>query len=343
MARRLGEVLISEERLTPRQLEEALRTQRIFGGSLGTHLLQLGFVDEGTLGAALALMHGVPAVGRGHLSAAPARVVALLPADYARRHRAVPFRVEGDDLHLAMQNPADTLALHEAAFLTGFRVVPHVAPEAVIRDALALHYPTGTPAPVPPAVEPEAGETAPVSAPAPPTAAAETTARTAAGRGLGEAGRRLASALDRDAVLGVALDELAREFPRAAVFAVRGNEAVLWRARGLPTTAGGRPLAVSLEDGSVLAAAAGKGEISYGPVPATTANQDLYILFGGRVPRVALVVPVALRGRTVAILYADDPAGGALPPDFGRIRRLGLCVALALEAVILRGKILRES
>ena len=61
MARRLGETLIDDGHLSPRQLQESLRSQRIFGGSLGTHLLQLGFVDEATLLSALARVHGSPA------------------------------------------------------------------------------------------------------------------------------------------------------------------------------------------------------------------------------------------------------------------------------------------
>jgi hypothetical protein len=404
VSKKLGDLLVEQGRITPLELQEALRAQRIFGGSLGTHLLQLGFVSESELGAALEVVHGVPAVGRAALLTAPPGVFALLPADYTRRHRALPFRVEGDELHLALQNPADTLALHEAAFLTGFRVVPHIAPEAVIKDALAAHLrldadaaPGGPPvrdvttgpmhaagpsrpdrAPDPPGRPPAAAvDTNPVVVsrarpPAPPPgalsppaappeplddeesptaalrhpAAAHGAIAGPAGPGpgdpLAEVGRRLAAASSRDEVLAVALEEMAAHFPRVCAFAVRGREAVLWRSAGLPRTPS-RPIAIPLDESSVLAFPDEGPAVRYGPVAATAANQDLYILLGGRIPRVALVVPVQVKKRTVVVLYGDDPEGTSRPPDFVRARRLAALTAWALEAVILRGKILRES
>ncbi len=404
MSKKLGDLLVEQGRITPLELQEALRSQRIFGGSLGTHLLQLGFVSESELGVALEEVHGVPAVGRDALLAAPPGVFALLPADYARRHRALPFRVEGDELHLALQNPADTLALHEAAFLTGFRVVPHIAPEAVIRDALAAHLrrdaaaaPAAPPvrdvttgpmraagpsqadrAPAPPGRPPAAAvDTNPVvvsparpparppAAPSPPAArpeqpddeesptaalrhpaAAHGTTLGPDGPGPGDplaaVGRRLAAASSRDEVLAVALEEMAAHFPRVCAFAVRGREAVLWRSAGLPRTPS-RPIAIPLDESSVLSFPDEGPAVRYGPVAATAANQDLYILLGGRIPRVALVVPVQVKKRTVVVLYGDDPEGTSRPPDFVRARRLAALTAWALEAVILRGKILRES
>ena len=377
MSRKLGDLLVEQGRITPLELQEALRAQRIFGGSLGTHLLQLGSVSEAELGNALEQVHGVPAVGRAELLTAAPEVFALLPTDYARRHRAMPFRVEGDELYLALQNPADTLALHEAAFLTGFRVVPHVAPEAVIRDALAAHLrldPSATPA-APGAAHAAArpardAATGPDGARHRPGGAARfrglseraddeesptaelghasvgsvATGRAGAAPGdpLAEAGRRLAAATTRDEVLAVALDEMAALFPRACAFAVRGREALLWRSTGLPRTPT-RPIAIPLEESSVLSLPDDGPAMRYGPVASTPANQDLYILLGGRIPRVALVVPVQVKKRTVVVLYGDDPEGTSRPPDFVRVRRLAALTSWALEAVILRGKILRES
>jgi hypothetical protein len=407
VSRKLGDLLVEQGRITPLELQEALRAQRIFGGSLGTHLLQLGFVSEGELGSALEQIHGVPAVSRAELLTAPPEVFALLPSDYARRHRALPFRVEADELHLVLQNPADTLALHEAAFLTGFRVVPHIAPEAVIRDALAAHLrldagaapaapgtastsgppaqdvttgpmdATGRPAasarPPLPAHPPGAivdtnpvvvtaasppgapagsrshpgvpdDEESPTSSLRHPAAASGATSRpgAAAAGALAEVGRRLAAATTRDEVLGVALDEMAGHFPRACVFAVRGREALLWRSRGLPRTPT-RPIAVPLDEASILSFPDDGPTLRYGPVASTPSNQDLYILLGGRIPRVALVIPVQVKKRTVVVLYGDDPEGTSRPPDFVHVRRLTALTAWALEAVILRSKILRET
>lgn len=392
MPRRLGELLVEEGRITPVELQEALRAQRIFGGSLGTHLLQLGVIDEEDLGSALARVHALPAAARAELLAAPPAVRALLPSDFVLRHRAIPFRLENDELHLAMQNPADSLALHEAAFLTGYRVVPHVAPEAVLRDAISsfqrnvdppsfravaatargrapLDVTTGpmsaaaaarrsaasprgadpsrdtNPVVVTPG-SPSRGRAAPrtdSSAEESPTAELHGPAAEGSGDGaLAATGRRLAAARSRDEVLAIALDEISACLPRACVFAIRGREAILWRSRGLPRSPA-RPITIPLDESSVLAAPEGSAELRYGPVAMTASNQDLYMLLGGKIPRVALVVPIPVRQRTVLVLYGDDPDGTAPPPDFARTRRLAALLSWALEATILRGKILRES
>lgn len=145
--------------------------------------------------------------------------------------------------------------------------------------------------------------------------------------------------MDRDKVLDLALDELGVLFPRALVFAVRGQEAALWKSRGLS-----RDLppgfAVSLNAPTVFSAALEKGSPVFGPVSPTPANLDFFTLLGGRLPHAALVLPLSLKGRTVVILYGDDGRTGPLRPDADRIRLLSVLVPLALESVLLRHKIL---
>ena len=46
MATKLGEMLVEAGRLTLLQLEEALKNQAVFGGKLGTNLIELGFLEE---------------------------------------------------------------------------------------------------------------------------------------------------------------------------------------------------------------------------------------------------------------------------------------------------------
>ena len=54
----LGKLLLDRKVIEPAQLKEALEAQVIFGGRLGTNLLELGYVDEETLVRALAQMGG---------------------------------------------------------------------------------------------------------------------------------------------------------------------------------------------------------------------------------------------------------------------------------------------
>lgn len=341
MARRLGEYLIEQGVLSPRQLQEALRSQRIFGGSLGTHLVELGLVAEDRLVDALASIHGVQPVRRAEVLSALPEVVALLSPDFAKRHRAIPFRVDGDDLYLAIQNPADSLAVHEAAFLTGFNVLPFVTLERVLRDALLAFHRLEPARSRPPA------DPTPTSPPTSPldsqSVSPDMQARLLGNTpwSLRDVAQRLSEATQRDEVLDLLVAEVARFFPRAAVFAVRNDEAVLHRSHGL-SIGEGRVVSVSFFEASVLSAAKETPDVHFGPVAATPANQDFYTLLGGRAPKAALVLPVLVKNRLVCVLYGDDLEEASPTPDFQRLRKVAALASLALEILILRGKILRD-
>ena len=365
MAEKLGELLLREGLIVADQLEEALRSQRIFGGSLGSHLLQLGYLEEDALARALGRIYGVPIARRAELVSAPPEVVALLPPEFSRRHRALPFKLDGHRLHLALQNPADSLAVHEASFLTGFQIVPHVSPEAVLRDAIA-HHRRGEPAPAgrtgpgtARAIETRAEhQTGPVHVTGPSAALSDdppvglATGPVAVQRPAPERprraspelaafGRALTGARNRDELLGVLLEEMTRHAGRCLVMLVRRGEAVVWRSEGFEPTR--RRPALPLDAASVLDPVREERALSYGPVAMTPANRDFYTLLGGRPPAVALVVPIYVRRRPLVVLYGDEPRANTRPPDFARLRAVSRLASWALEALILRAKILRES
>ena len=140
MSKRIGEALVSEGVVTPKQLEQALRTQLIFGGHLGTSFLELGFVREERLGEALASLHGVPYAGRDQLDDVPEAILGQIPRKLAERYRVVPYRQERRTLWIAAIHPRDLQAIDEIAFVTGFKVAVAVAPEIRILEALERYY-----------------------------------------------------------------------------------------------------------------------------------------------------------------------------------------------------------
>lgn len=333
MARKLGEILVQEGLINPSQLEAALVAQRQEGGALGSHLMALGFLTEEELAPALAKVYGVPAVLTPDLLAAPPEVVALLSADYSRRHRAFPFRIEGRFLHLALQNPADLLAVDEAAFLTGFAIRRTVATEAAILTALAEHH--HLPAPGAKAIPDTALAQRAVSRP---RDTALSKKRTLDLQSIGE---QLIAAPDRETVLRLAAESLAFVLGgRGMVFVIRGDEVALARAHGIQIPEG-RQVVVPVHETTILSPAL-EGRVAVGTVQPTAANRDLYTLLDGKMPYSALVAPVVARGRIVAVLYADDPEGSAEFPDLDQVQKLTSMLACAIEIVLLKRKIRRE-
>jgi hypothetical protein len=326
MGRRLGELLVRSGRLQADELDRALREQRVSGGTLGTHLVRLGFLSEADLSEALADIYGVPAASRESLEAAPEELLGLLSPEFARRHLACPFREDEAGLHVALGDPSDLLALQEAAFLAGRRIAAHAAPEFLIHEVLVhrlghteeplLHRP-GDEAPTRPQPEPDTAEPPP----------------------LARLGERLAGASSRDEVLDAVLEDLSGRVPRGALLALRAERAVLWRSCGFSSPQTG--LEVSLQDSGVLAGLREGDTVSTGPLSASEADAPLLRLFPDAALGRILVLPIYLKQHPVAVFLGD--LSGIASPDLSELSLVSSLTATALEVVILRQKILRAT
>jgi hypothetical protein len=137
---RLGELLVRGAAITADQLQFALRWQKQHGGRLGTNLVELGFLSESALARTLSAQLGMPAASAGALEKVPAEVIRLLPPDSAAHYRAVPVRIEGGHLWMAMSDPSDQRAIADLDAVTKLTVRPMVAPDLLISYALERHY-----------------------------------------------------------------------------------------------------------------------------------------------------------------------------------------------------------
>jgi len=140
MARRLGELLVAKGKLTDDQLRKALQAQMIWGGHLGTNLIELGYLSEDELGEVLAEAHSVRYAPYGMLQEIPAAVLSSIPRGLVEKYKIIPFRFDGKKLHLVMLTPQDLMALDEVAFATGFQLVPYVTPEIRLFQVLEKYY-----------------------------------------------------------------------------------------------------------------------------------------------------------------------------------------------------------
>lgn len=140
MARRLGEILVARGKLSGAQLQKALQAQMIWGGHLGTNLIELGFLTEDELGEVLAETHSVHYAPYDVLQEIPASVLAAIPRGLVEKYKIVPFRFDGKRLHLVMMTPQDLTALDEVSFATGFQLVPYVTPEIRLFQILEKYY-----------------------------------------------------------------------------------------------------------------------------------------------------------------------------------------------------------
>lgn len=167
--------------------------------------------------------------------------------------------------------------------------------------------------------------------------------RTRANDPMEELSRTLARAGGRDEITEAVLDFGEAIAARTALFAVQRDEyrCIAGRGRGLPGEGVLRTV-FPANAGSVFDLALGSGGYYFGPVAPTPANRDVFTVIGGHLPRMAMILPIAVKGRTVAFVYLDDDGGEWEAPDVAAVRRAAAKTGVALEILLLKKKLLED-
>lgn len=137
---KLGQILVQRGWASPKEVESALRMQLGAGGRLGTCLLESNALTEDRLLDALSRQHKLPAASADDLRDIPDDAISILSAKLAIRCHAVPFRVFGTQVHVAMRDPRDLNCQDEIAFAVGKKIQAYVAAEVRIAQALDRFY-----------------------------------------------------------------------------------------------------------------------------------------------------------------------------------------------------------
>lgn len=141
MSKKIGERLIEKRLLTPAQLDKALKAQLIFGGHVGTSLIELGFVDEEVLSSTLAEIHRVDQATAEMLEQIEPSVLGLVGVKLVEKYKIVPLKVVESTLHLAVVDPRSIPTLSSVkAFKKIRKIVPWVAPEIRVLQAMEKYY-----------------------------------------------------------------------------------------------------------------------------------------------------------------------------------------------------------
>lgn len=123
----LGQLLLEEKLVTPAQLEEALETQVVHGGRLGTNLVELGFLPEAELARVLGRQHNMP-YASGEMVPDPS-AVSVAAANFLDDHDVMPMRIDATRLTVTVIDPKRVDTLDALAFKAGKRLVQVVVPE----------------------------------------------------------------------------------------------------------------------------------------------------------------------------------------------------------------------
>ena len=136
---RIGELLVRENLISPKQLREAQKDSQAGGGRLGYSLTKLGYIAEADLTNFLSKQYGVPSINLGEFEV-DSDVISLIPKEVAQKHNAIPINRAGSSLIVAMADPSNIYAIDDLKFLTGYNIEVVVASEVAIEEAIARYY-----------------------------------------------------------------------------------------------------------------------------------------------------------------------------------------------------------
>jgi MshEN domain len=340
---KLGTLLLRNAAVSLTQLEAGLRAQVLYGGRLGTNLVELGFLDVDGLGAYLGELSGLPVASQALLDMAWPQALALVPAELADLHGAIPLYLDpAGVLGIAMVDPADEYAKAELTERSGHPLRPHVVAELRLLYYLEKHYgvtrkaryirpgtrrtlanaderrrtqpPGGLVLPPQVRLEPRRRRTS-VEQPGgdPPVAAAPAAPTMAPYQVICD---RIDSAGHRDQIAQALVDFATGRFEALLVFLIRDGNALGWRGqvstpRGL--TGALEQLSLPLGGASALQVAHDTLRPFRGAPPSVgrPVETELWTAIGAEPPpEQILVTPIIVKQRVVNLVYAHV-AGGA--------------------------------
>ena len=142
MAKLIGDILVQAKVINPRQLDDAISNQVIYGGRLGTNLMDLEYITESALANFLSVQSGVSTIAPQAYAKIHTSVANYLARSIAERTLTVPLVLKDKTLHVVVANPNDMAGQDEVRFATGFKLEVYVAPEVRIYHLLNKLYGT---------------------------------------------------------------------------------------------------------------------------------------------------------------------------------------------------------
>jgi hypothetical protein len=272
----------------------------LYGGRLGTSLHELGFITEERLREALSRAYGVPAA---EPSSFQPEALSTVPRRLATRFKVIPWGLRGQTLFLGMVDPGDHEAVARIGYSLGYIVRPLVVPEFRMVKMLHEHFgiderwrftdthlEDDTP-PAPPKVDDPAEAVAAIDA-----------------------------ATTRDEVVAAVLSLGRCYFKRVIFFIVREPWVIGWDGNGEGMDRDrAAALRIPLDLPSVFQGVTRDRTVFVGrPGPEETNRQFLEAI-GKKPGTTAAVLPVAVRGRMVNLIWGDSGARGAARADLGQL------------------------
>lgn len=370
--RELGQYLLENGILSEKDLDEAGNAKAVYGGRLGTNLVQLGFFQMEELAVHLSRCLGVPLPPPEWLDEPDPAALKLIPMPLVRRCKALALKLEKKRIHVVMLDPLDPQQLDFLATAAAREVAPYVLPELRLLHLLEYHLgidrhprfvnvttravrldvqqaqanpPGAGDIPGPPApLETETSEAFELlledvvsgvrsSEPALPPAGLSITSTQAS-----DFEAQLFTATNRDVVVDVALRLASAHCQVVAMFLVSKGIVRGFRVCGEGLRGPLSQIEIPVATQSIFAQPVLTWQPFRGAPPRDGIDGRLLDTLGRSEAQEVLVVPVSLRDRVVSVLYADNGTAPLAETSVAALTAIAPLLSQAYEHLLLRGR-----
>lgn len=136
----LGEMLLAANLIDEVQMRIALAEQAQSGRKFGSTLVDLTFIDENVLAAFLSKQIDIPCISLLHVDV-PRKVLRKITGSVARHCQAIPIRMDGPSLEIAMVDPTDAELVKTLETASGMTISRLIAPQSSIAKMIDHFYP----------------------------------------------------------------------------------------------------------------------------------------------------------------------------------------------------------
>jgi hypothetical protein len=312
---KLGEVLVQQGLITRQQLNLALERQVVFGGRIGTNLIELRILTEEEFKNFLSKYYKLHAVTNEMIASISEEAMHALDQELIDKQKIIPLMKEGKRLHCAFLDP-DIEKIDELRFVTGFDIIPYAIPEMRFLDVLERYYGKKLK---------KRSYVSFVDRFNPKTEALDT---------IDSIKKAFSSVDNAEEIVDILLRGAYKIVKRVAVFKIRDDNIIFWKAKGLCI----EEFEIAKEESSILSGVIKRNNFYRGPVHDPQLNAPLIEILSG-MPRDALIIPLSVRKKVIALLYCDNGNDAVLDASIAYLSKIASMASLAFEIVTLKEKI----
>jgi type IV pilus assembly protein PilB len=141
--KQVAEIFVEQNVLDPSQADDVLNETNLNGKTIVQAIVDGGFVDARGFYQTIADALGTEYVDLAEKEIAP-EILRLIPSGLARLHCALPIRMSGNTLRVALIDPLDPRAAEDLRFALGIDVDVVIVPTEQIEERIRQHYGSDT-------------------------------------------------------------------------------------------------------------------------------------------------------------------------------------------------------